>query len=161
MIWLRRSAGAAALGIVLATACGVLQADASGSTGGAAAPFCSEPTISAGEGRPAVDVRLGTDRKVVAAGRALRIRIEDFGARDLAYDLSYDLARRSQGSWVRVPHGPVFAPRFHLRAGTASKCQSIPIPRKAIVGQYRITKRVRPAGMRKEVVVRAMFRVRP
>jgi len=159
-----RSIRIAALAFVLAASCGVLQSVATARSvarSGAAGPFCSEPTIGIEEGASAVKARLGINKKTVRPGGALRVRIEDFGTKDLAYGLTYELARRDGGSWVKLPPRPVFAPRLYVRAGMASECQSIDIPRDAIPGRYRIAKKVRPvgAGRTKEVVVRATFRV--
>lgn len=160
MIRLRTSIGTAALITYLVAFCGFLNARAmarSGGTGSASAPFCNKPTIKTEEGGPAVDVRLGIEKRAVSPGRELRLRIEDFGTSDLTYGLSYKLARYSRGSWVHVPHGPVFGPRFYLRAGTASECQGVDISRHATVGRYRISKSVKPVGRPKDVVVRATF----
>lgn len=160
-----RSFRIAALTLMLAGSCCVLQSIATARSvtrSGAAGQFCSKPTIGVEEGASAVNARLGINKKTVRPGGTLRVRIEDFGTRGLAYSLTYGLARRNGGSWVKLPPRPIFAPRLYVPAGTASECQSIDIPRGAIAGRYRITKKVRLVGTSrtKELVVRATFRIR-
>lgn len=159
----RRSIDGAALAVVLVASCCVLQsvATARSISSSAVGPFCSEPTIGVEEGAPPVKARLGINKTTVRPGGAVRVRVENFGATDLGYGLAYELARRERRSWVTLPPEPVFMPRLYVRAGTASECQSIGIPRHAIPGRYRIAKKVRPvgSGRAKEVVVRATFKV--
>jgi hypothetical protein len=138
----------------------VVPSTASDARGAAGGPFCGEPTLPVDEGSP-VKARLGIEKRSVKSGGVLRVRIEDLGTTDLAYGFTYELARRKGGSWVKLPTRPVFAPRLVVRAGTASECQSIDIPRDANAGRYRIAKEVRPvgAGRGKQVSVRTTFRV--
>jgi hypothetical protein len=127
----------------------------------AAGSFCSKPVVGVDEGEPAVKARLGINRTIMRPGGTLRVRIEDLGTKDLSYDLAYQLARRSEGVWTNLPPKAVFGPRLHVRAGTASECQSIEIPRHARLGRYRITKKLGVVGVNKELVVRATFSVLP
>jgi hypothetical protein len=66
------------------------------------------------------------------------MRIENLGTQDLTYGLAYGLARLEKGSWIKQPTGPFFAPLLSVRAGTASACQTVDIPRHALPGVYRI-----------------------
>lgn len=157
----RGSIGVATFAIVCAAFCGVLHSAVAARTlakSGTLKTFCSMPRIGPAEGEAGVDALLGLERRSVKAGGTLRIRIENFGTKDLAYNLAYQLARRKEGSWVKVRPKPVFGPRLYVPAGTASQCQSIDIPRHAIPGHYRIAKKVDPVDQGK-LVIRATFRV--
>lgn len=150
--------------VALAATCCVWQSAApvsSFASDGGVRTFCSKPAIGIDEGAPAIKARLGIFQKTVRQGGTVRVRIEDIGTTDLTYNLSYELERRSRGSWVKLPRRPVFAPRLYVRAGMSSDCQSIDIPRHASTGRYRIVKQVRPVGRKKDIVVKTTFSVLP
>jgi len=91
---------------------------------------------------PLFKVRLGLDPGNVSPGAGLSIRIENVGAKDVAYGLAYEMARFENGVWIMLPTGPFLAPRFNVPARTASRCQKVHIPRLTPSGLYRIRKQV-------------------
>jgi hypothetical protein len=151
------------VGLVLAILCGgSLSAASSWRTAAdVSSRFCGNRSIRVQEDPPPFKARLAISGTAVRPGGVLRIRLENVGAGDFSYVLAYGLARRDHGSWTRLPTGPFFAPLLVVRAGTASPCQSVGIPRDADAGRYRVTKKLRRVGSSRTapVFVRATFRV--
>lgn len=149
----------------LVLACGA-SASATTSHHGTAAidggSFCERPSLPSQVAPSAFEVRLGLDQKSTRPGGALRMRIENLGTQSVAYGLAYELARFQKGAWVKLPTGPFFAPLLSVPAETASKCQTVDIPRHALPGLYRIRKLVRPAAPPRhpQRAVTATFRVK-
>jgi hypothetical protein len=108
-----------------------------------------------------IGIRLGIDRKNVRSGGTVRVRIENFSNRDVAWGYFYELAHWQEGKWLLLPPHHVFAPRLVVRAGTVGEWQAIPIPRHAVPGLYRIRKWVEPvaSGHHERIAVKATFRV--
>ncbi|MGN6663282.1 MAG: immunoglobulin-like domain-containing protein [Solirubrobacterales bacterium] len=105
-------------------------------------------------------VVLGVERHSIRRGGKVRVRIEDRGTKDVASTPRYDLARRSDGSWVRVPTGPFFAPRLIVRAGTSGPWQVVRLPDHAKPGEYRVRKWVESVESRHErTPIQAIFRL--
>lgn len=108
-----------------------------------------------------IRVRLGVDKKSVRSGGTVRVRIENFSNRDMAWGYFYELARWQEGKWLPLPPRHVFAPRLVVRAGTVGEWQRIRVPRHAVPGIYRIRKWVEPIGLDRHgrIAVKAAVRV--
>jgi hypothetical protein len=104
--------------------------------------------------------RLGISNRSVRAGRALRIRVENLGTQSIAYGAAFVLARFKDGAWIVLPPRHFYAPEFVLFAGSAGSCERVHIPRHAQPGLYRISKEIVEESTRKELTLRATFRVR-
>ena len=94
--------------------------------------FCSSPSSGVQGDTPPFKARIGLSQTVVAPGGALRIRLENMGARDLSYDLAYELARRVHGSWTKLPTGPF------LPLGMSCALARPPLVRESIFLEVRI-----------------------
>jgi hypothetical protein len=123
--------------------------------------FCGTPTLPVGDAPLPFKARLGIDRKTVAPGGKLRVRVENLGDEAITYGYAYRLARLKQGAWINQPTRPVFGAKSFARAGHAGPCQEIRIAGDAAAGTYRIAKKVSPAESEqsKSVVVRVTFKV--
>lgn len=89
-----------------------------------------------------VRARMRPERRVVAPGRRLRLRVENLGTASVGVEEGYQLQRFEDGRWERAPQQEnFFAVLRILRLGQAH-CQSIRIFRSAKPGFYRIRKSI-------------------
>jgi hypothetical protein len=111
------------------------------------------------------NVGLSLDRGVVRAGTSLKMRIENFGTREVHYGPGFELARFASGRWIKLnlPPTPVQPVEHVAFAGTSSGCEAVPVPRLASPGRYRVRRLVYPLGRssRHGRFVQALFRVKP
>jgi hypothetical protein len=148
----------ALLGITLITlllACGG-NIPAQGANGPAG--FCQAQLADTGSASGKVGLRLSSNR--IASGRRLWVRVQNLSTENITYGLDYRLEHLEGGTWIRLPTGPFFLPSLSLPSGAMSECQEVSIRRDAAPGHYRISKKVRPTGQPKPVIIRASFQVR-